>query len=236
MNELRTILLPVRHGLAMGVLALIFGALWAAYFATHHEALHGGFEAAESKIKQVQMQAEMKEMQAGMSMSGMNMGNAAHGHAAGVAHNHAEAAPSEHGHNDGHAHKHAAGGQHSHSGSLATDSMQRLLRGHIHFMGIGILIIVVLILVAASRLKDCWKGVFGWTFGLGALMYPPAWIVMGFRTVELGPQGAEASIMWLFGPAVALLIGSLIALFCVMLIEFIGLHKSSLFAWAFRQE
>jgi len=236
MNELRKILSPVHHGLAMGVLALIFGALWAAYLATHHEALHGGFEAAESKMKQAQMQAEMKEMQAGMSMSGMAMGNAAHQHTAGAVHNHAEAAPSEHGHNDGHAHQHAAGAQHSHSGSLATDAMQRLLRGHIHFMGIGILIIVVLILVAASRLKDCWKGVFGWTFGLGALMYPPAWIVMGFRTVELGPEAAEASIMWLFGPAVGLLIGSLIALFCVMVIEFIGLHKTSLFSWAFNQE
>ncbi len=236
MNELRRVLSPVHHGLAMAVLALIFGALWAAYIATHHEQLHGGFEAAESNMKQVQMQAEMKEMQTGMNMSAMNMESAPHEHAAGSAHSHAEAAPSA-----GHEHAHAGGGhetgaQHSHSGSLATDSMQRLLRGHIHFMGIGILIIVVLILVAASRLKDCWKGVFGWTFGLGALMYPPAWILMGFRTVELGPQGAEASVMWLFGPAVGLLIGSLIALFAVMVIEFIGLYKTKLFSWAFNQE
>jgi hypothetical protein len=228
MNELRKILSPVHHGLMMGILALILGGLWAAYLATHHEQLHGGFEAAESKIKQVQMQADMKEMQAGMNMSGMSMESAPHEHAAGSTHANEAFA--------GHMHEHGAHKQHSHSGSLATDAMQRLLRGHIHFMGIGMLIIVVLIVVAASRLKDCWKGVFGWTFGLGALMYPPAWIVMGFRTVELGPQGAEASIMWLFGPAVALLIGSLIALFAVMLIEFIGLYKSKLFSWAFHQE
>ena len=30
---------------------------------------------------------------------------------------------------------------------------------------------------------------FGWTFGLGALLYPPAWILMGFCTVKLGLQG-----------------------------------------------
>jgi len=239
MNELRRILSPVHHGLAMAVLALILGALWAAYIATHHEQLHGGFEAAESKIKQVQMQAEMKEMQADMNMLDMNMESAPHEHVAGSSHSHADEATSSTGH-DHHAHGgegHEAGvHQHSHSGSLATDSMQRLLRGHIHFMGIGILIIVVLILVAASRLKDCWKGVFGWTFGLGALMYPPAWILMGFRTVELGPQGAEASVMWLFGPAVGLLIGSLIALFAVMLIELMGLYKTKLFSWAFNQK
>ena len=232
MNELRKILSPVHHGLAMGVLALIFGALWAAYLATHHEQLHGGFEAAESKVKQVQMQAEMKEMQTDMGMSGMQMESMPHEHVAGESHHHSDKPGSS-------AHTHAgheAGAQHTHSGSLAMDAMQRLLRGHIHFMGIGMLIIVVLILVAASQLKNCWKGVFGWTFGLGALMYPPAWILMGLRTVELGPEGAEASVMWLFGPAVGLLIGSLIALFCVMVIEFVGLNKSSLFSWAFNQK
>ncbi len=234
MNELKNILSPVHHGLALGVLALIFGALWAAYLATHHEQLHGGFEAAESKMKQVEMQAHMKAEKIEMSMDSMSMESTPHQHSANEIAHDDHASEGAHSHSGG-GHGHAAGEQHSHSGSLATDAMQRLLRGHIHFMGIGMLIIVVLILVAASSLKDGWKGVFGWTFGLGALMYPPAWILMGFRTVELGPQGAEASVMWLFGPAVALLIGSLIALFCVMAIECTGLKKTSLFSWAFNQ-
>jgi len=93
----------------------------------------------------------------------------------------------------------------------------------------------MLILVAMTALKSCWKKIFGWTFGLGALLYPPAWILMGFRTVELGPQGAEASVLWLFGPAVGLLIGSLIALFAVMAMESTGLKEKPLFAWAFEQ-
>ena len=103
-------------------------------------------------------------------------------------------------------------------------------------MGIGMLVIILMIVVASTHLKNTWKTVFGWTFGLGALMYPPAWILMGFRTVELGPQGAEASVMWLFGPAVGLLIGSLIALFAVMVIECIGLKRTRLFSWAFYQD
>jgi len=228
MNELRNSFTPVYHGVAMGLLALIFGALWAAYLATHHESLHGGFEAAESKIKQVQMQAEM-------SMIDMDVESSAHDHASGTSASHHDDAMSS---SSGHMHggEHEAGAQHSHSGSLATDSMQRLLRGHIHFMGIGVLVMIVLIFVASTNLKSTWKKVFGWTFGLGALMYPPAWILMGFRTVELGPQGAEASVMWLFGPAVGLLIGSLIAFLAVMVIEFTGLNKTALFAWAFNQK
>jgi len=219
MNELRNILSPVYHGIAMGVLALILGALWAAYIATHHESLHGGFESAEIQVKQAHMRADM-------NMDSMKMESMPHSHAAGVSASH---------HDESVGHSHAAGKQHSHSGSLAQDSMQRILRGHIHFMGIGLLVIIVLVVAASTNLRNAWKTVFGWTFGLGALMYPPAWILMGFRTVELGPQGAEASVMWLFGPAVALLIGSLIALFCVLLIEYLGLNKTALFAWAFNR-
>jgi len=220
MNSLRESLAHVYHGLTMALLALIMGALWAAYIATHHEQLHGGFEQQEAVVKKAEMKHHMQEL----DMSGMTIG---HAHAAGAG---------------SHAHHDAAGDgaveqahQHSHSGSLAKDAMQRLLRGHIHFMGIGIMTIVMLILVSITALKSCWKKTFGWTFGLGALLYPPAWILMGFRTVEFGPQGAEASVLWLFGPAVGLLVGSLIALFAVMALESTGLKEKPLFAWAFER-
>jgi len=214
MTRIETLLQPVRHGLIMGVLALLFGALWAAYMATHHEQLHGAFEAQQEKAQQINMQHMMEEM----NMDGMHAADQHSGHSHG-------SAKADH---------HAGGNDvHSHSGSLAMDAMQRLLRGHIHFMGIGLLTIVLLLLVLTTGLKACWKYVFGWTFGLGALLYPPAWILMGFRTVELGPQAAEASVLWLFGPAVGLLIGSLIALLVVMLLEWSGLKRMRFFAWAF---
>ncbi len=229
-NSLRSALSPVHHGIAMGLLALICGGVWAGYIATHHELLHGSFEAAEASIKQ----EKAKKAMADMDMNAMSMG---HDHAVGSVENHDKASTPSHGteghHADGGGHGHANGEQHSHSGSLATDAMQRLLRGHIHFMGIGLLAILMLVLVASTSLKPCWKKVFGWTFGLGALMYPPAWILMGFRTVELGPQAAEASVLWLFGPAVGLLIGSLIALFAVLSMECTGLKNLAAFSWAF---
>lgn len=214
MNSIRQALMPVHQGIGMGVLALIFGALWAFYMATHHEQLHGAFEDAEAKALQVHMERQA----ASMKMEGMAIG-----------HVHDHDMHSEHAHTA----MPGAISQHSHSGSLARDAMQRLLRGHIHFMGIGLLTVLMLFLVAASGLKRRWKQLFGWTFGLGALLYPPAWILMGFRTVELGPQAAEASVLWLFGPAVGLLIGSLLALFGVMAVECIGLKGIRVFAWAF---
>ena len=216
----------VRHGLILGVAALVMGALWAAYMATHHEKLHGAFEAQQASVQQAMMEKQMKSM----TIGDMDMG---HAHAGESAKNH-HADQAEAGHGGGHqAGGHEAGVQHSHSGSLAKDAMQRLLRGHIHAMGLGVLVCVLLLVVAFTSLKDIWKKVFGLTFGLGAVLYPPAWVIMGFRTVELGPEAAAASIMWLFGPAVGLLIGSMIALLGVLLLEQLGLKDKKLLSWAF---
>ncbi|MDX8383476.1 MAG: hypothetical protein R8M45_05305, partial [Ghiorsea sp.] len=215
---------PVRHGLMLGIFALIAGASWAAYMATHHGQLHGAFEAQQQAIQQQHMQDMMQDL----AMDDMSMDE--HAHDANTPANH-------HQQQAGHAHAghgHEAGAQHSHSGSLATDAMQRLLRGHIHAMGLGILSCVLLLIVALTTLKDCWKKVFGFTFGLGAVLYPPAWVIMGFRTVELGPEAAEASIMWLFGPAVGLLLGSMVALLVVLSIEMMGWHKKGFFARFFQ--
>ena len=195
-----SIIIPVRHGLIMAIVALIFGAMWAGFLATNHETLHGRFE-AQDQARQAQE----------MNMSGMDLG---HPHATGDAHSHGEEDPG-----------HGADEQHSHSGSLPQDAMQRLLRGHIHFMGLGVLAASLLLITAFTSLKSGWKKLLGWTFGIGALAYPPAWIMMGFRTVELGPQAAEASVMWLFGPAVGLLLASMIAVVGVLIIELSGMNR-----------
>ena len=238
MNPFREMIRDVHHGIGMGLLALLLGVFWAAYLATGHETLHGAFEEQEAK----QHQAQEAEMMQEMNMSMMSMDAHQHTHPPGETHTDGEAAAHSHadaGAAAGHSHAshdHDAMHQHSHSGSLATDAMQRLLRGHIHFMGVGLLSILLLILVASTSLAKCWKKVFGWTFGIGALTYPMAWILMGFRTVEMGPEAAEASVLWLFGPAVALLLGSMLALFLVMAVECIGLKDKPWLACFFEQE
>lgn len=193
------VLIPVRHGLMMALLAMILGALWAGFLATQHAALHTGFEA----------QIELKKS------------------AAETPHTHD-------GMNHDTSHMHAVSDAHSHTGSLAGDAMQRLLRGHIHFMGLGVLSTALLLVTAFTSLKPCWKKLLGWSFGIGALAYPPAWIIMGFRTIALGPEAAEASIMWLFAPAVGLLLLSMIALLSVLLIEWLDWQHKALFSQLFQ--
>ncbi|GAV20260.1 hypothetical protein MMIC_P1224 [Mariprofundus micogutta] len=218
---MNNIIEPVRHGMIMAVIALISGALWAAYMATHHEQLHSAFEVQQAKLEQVAMQQQAKSM----NMDNMSMG-------ASAAHKHDSSVPTA-AHHD--MEPKLAGAKHTHSGSLALDAMQRLLRGHIHFMGLGVLAAVLLLVTAFTSLKTCWKKVLGWTFGLGALAYPPAWILMGFRTVEMGPQAAEASIMWLFGPAIALLLASMGTLLATLLIEWIGFQNNALLQLFFQK-
>ncbi len=213
---------PVRHGLIMAVIALISGALWAAYMATHHEQLHSAFEVQQAKLAQVAQQQQANAM----NMDNMTM-------TASAAHQHDSSAQAAAHHNMEPNLADAA--RHIHSGSLAQDAMQRLLRGHIHFMGVGVLAAVLLLLTAFTSLKACWKKMLGWTFGLGALAYPPAWIVMGFRTVEMGPQAAEVSIMWLFGPAIALLFASMGALLVTLLIEWTGFQNKPLLQLFFQK-
>ena len=195
------ILAPVRHGLVMAIIALIFGALWAGFLAAQHASLHADFEAQlESKQASIEQQESMH-----------------HSHAA----------------NENSHHMHATNEEHSHTGSLAGDAMQRLLRGHIHFMGLGVLSTALLLVTAFTSLKSCWKKALGWSFGIGALAYPPAWILMGFRTVTLGSEAAETSVMWLFMPAVGLLLLSMGSLLVVLLIEWCGCQKGALLSKLF---
>ena len=114
---------------------------------------------------------------------------------------------------------------HVHSGSLSLEAMRRLLRGHIHWMGVGILAAVVQLIAAATSLKSCWKKLLSWALGIGALAYPPAWILMGFRTVQMGPKGAENSVLWLFAPAAGLVLASLFIIIAALLVEVFDLHS-----------
>lgn len=210
------ILAPVRHGLMLAVVAMLAGALWAGFLATQHERLHESFEQQSAAVEARQMQQLMDELSSVPD----------HAHAPGAPAHHHDMSPAAD----------AVESMHSHSGSLAGDAMQRLLRGHIHFMGLGILVAALLLIVAFTSLRRCWKVTLGWTTGIGVLAYPPAWILMGFRTVEMGPQAAEASVMWLFGPAVALLVASMAAVLLVLLVEQAGWRQKPPFRSFFDTE
>jgi len=215
---------PIRHGLILSILAMIMGVCWAAYLSMNHEHVHGGFERQEAALKSAKIQQTEPGMVNMILDAVIPQAEAHHGH-----HAHSEG-DSEHA-------GHSAAHQHSHSGSLAMDAMERLTRGHIHWMGLGALSAVMLLIVAFTSLKTCWKKLLGWTFGIGALAYPLAWILMGFRTVRMGPEAAESSVMWLFGPAAVLLLASMIAVFAILIIEMFHPHRPlPLLSCFFQQE
>jgi len=215
---------PIRHGLVLSTLAMIIGVCWAGYLALNHEQVHGSFERQEAALKSAQIQQTEPDMVNMMLDAAIPLAEAHGGH-----HSHSRG-KSGHG-------EHSAAHQHSHSGSLAMDAMERLTRGHIHWMGLSVLSAVMLLIVAFTSLKTCWKKLLGWTFGIGVVAYPLAWVLMGFRTVQMGPEVAESSVMWLFGPAAGLLLASMIAVFAILIIEMFHLHRSiTLLSCFFQQE
>jgi len=212
MNQMQQLFAPVRHGLMLSILALILGIGWAGYLALNHEHLHGGFEKQEKMLHREARTANalsVTPLLDAILPLAMAHGDAQHSPQTAPAYDE-DAEPAQ---------------QHSHSGSLAADAMERLLRGHIHWMGLGIFSAIMLLTVAFTSLRPVWKSLLGWTFGLGALAYPPAWILMGFRTVRLGPEAAEQSVMWLFAPAAGLLLVSLIAALAVLALEACGCQQ-----------
>jgi len=226
-NPLFDVLGSVRHGLILSTLALILGVCWAGYLAVNHEQLHGGFEKQEAAHKHAhtgQTGTDITAIMLGIAIPDVDAhGDEPHPAVAQAKRtNHdAQATPTH---------------QHSHSGSLATDAMQRLLRGHIHWMGLGILSSVMLLITAFTSLKSCGKKLLGWTFGIGAVAYPVSWILMGFRTVRMGPEAAENSVMWLFGPAAGLLLASMAAVLAILAIEMFQLQQRISFLSCFFQQ
>jgi len=239
---------PIRHGLVLSTLAMIMGVCWAGYLALNHEQVHGGFEKQEAALKSAKIQQTEPDM-VNMILDAAIPLAEAHGHRSHSRGNSEQAEHSTaHQHSQAHDHdshssknseqaEHSGAHQHSHSGSLAMDAMERLTRGHIHWMGLSVLSAVMLLIVAFTSLKTCWKKLLGWTFGIGVLAYPLAWVLMGFRTVRMGPETAESSVMWLFGPAAGLLLASIVAVFAILIIEMFHPHRPvPLLSCFFQQE
>ena len=113
------------------------------------------------------------------------------------------AAPSHAHEDDMHMDEHAhAASEHLHAASLDEEAMERLMRGHVHWMGVGLIALAGSLALAAMGAPSSLRRAGAWLLGVGAVAYPFAWILMGLRTPQLGAEAAEASVAWLFVPAV----------------------------------
>lgn len=88
-------------------------------------------------------------------------------------------------------------------------SLKRLGMGHSHSMGLGLVTIAVSLVLSFTSAPTKIKGVGSFLSGIGGILFPLAWIIMGYRTPILGPDGAHESITPLAGIGVLLILSGI---------------------------
>lgn len=182
---------PVRYGILIGLFGLVFGIGWAFWLVLGHERIHQSLE--ESVIK-------------GMEQSSIQIlePNSAH------AHTDADESPKQE--VMAHTMEHATEDiqkpyiKAGHDNPIFELSHTRLRRGHLHAMGLGLVTIAVSFILAFTSAPDRIKTIASILAGLGGIIYPFAWIVMGYKTPALGPEGAEMFATKIAGPGVLLVL------------------------------
>lgn len=192
---------PVRLGILIGLLGVLFGISWAFWLVLGHERIHQSLEARASFAE--------KAMEARMLRDSTHEAETqkvkAHTHKDGSLHRHepveamAQTQPQEPDH-------HQVKGGHEHDNPLMALAHTRLVRGHIHAMGLGLATVLISLVLAFTTASARVKTTASILTGLGGIIYPFAWIVMGYMTPSLGPEAAEASAVFIAGPGVGLVL------------------------------
>ena len=196
----------VSAGLFIGLITLVFGIVWAIYIATQHERIH---EILGKSLKPA-------------SVSSKVIPDETNGSGIAFAHErqlkgHGETMQMGEMGGMGEMEMEKPSGLSMHEDPAIEISHERLTRGHIHWMGLGTLAIVVSILLAFLNANVRLKAAASLVTSIGGLLYPVNWIIMGFRTPAMGPDLAEQSVMLTAGPSVGLvLLGILMTIYCLI--------------------
>jgi len=196
---------PVSIGLFLGLCTILFGIFWAMYLTVKHEQIHASLE------------ERGRAALAGKFVIAPPAG-------AGRVHAHkADAKDGEEKAAGGMDHGKTDTGNH-HGGDLTKEAHERLTRGHIHAMGLGILSITLSVALSFLNMPARMKTLSSACIGVGGLFYPFAWIIMGFRTTALGAEAAAQSVL----PIVVLSVFLVIAAILLTLVYLIkGLTKTA---------
>ncbi|MBI5235504.1 MAG: hypothetical protein HY886_04570 [Deltaproteobacteria bacterium] len=194
---MQTTLRPVKIGLFFGLLNLLFGIFWAAYITINHEAIHNDFTAMERAGIEQKAALTAPKVETPLHEHGAK----GHAHDKGAHHEVKEqAVKSDH-----------------HGSARAGEAHERLTRGHIHAMGLGLVTIAVSLILAFITAGARLKTLGSVSAGVGGFLYPFAWIIMGYRTVTLGAAAAAESVLPITALSVALVAtGLLISMFFVV--------------------
>lgn len=233
---------PVALGLILGLLSLFFGAVWAVNLTVNHDRIHNRLnESAMSVIsgkfvinKNSGHGHAAHTAPSGGAVTGQSH---EHGEATAAANDHAShdqgtqaeghddhaAAPVDHNAHNPHgaaadASAEQAPARHGHDTDWMAAAHERLSKGHLHAMGLGLLTICVSLLLSMLRSPLKVKTLASACAGIGGFFYPFAWIIMGFRTPALGIEGAQVSVFPIAAFSVLLILaGILLTLFYLIL-------------------
>ncbi len=188
------VLRPVRYGILIGLLGFILGIGWAFFLVLGHESMHRSLENRASQAASIKDGVKGDE----------------HGAPTGHQHGHGEEGGMEGmagmagmGHGAGQNEAEHTG---LHDDPLMSLTHTRLARGHVHAMGLGLVTVAVSLALAFTSASQRIKTIVPVLTGIGALIYPLAWIVMGYRTPALGPEAAEQSVVTIAGPGASLVL------------------------------
>ncbi|TAN64218.1 hypothetical protein EPN18_00470 [bacterium] len=195
---------PVAIGFILGIMSLFFGIFWAVYLVVNHDAIHKTLEASANAAISSKFVAVSQEHVRGHTHANAKSGHAHEGHssvskddtgAPGVL-------PA----------RHEEGSKHDNP--LMEAAHDRLTRGHIHAMGLGLIVICVSLVLVLLDAPARAKTIASACLGVGGFFYPFAWIIMGYRTVVMGAGAAQESVLPIVALSVPLvLIGLLICFF-----------------------
>jgi len=190
---------PVRYGIVVGLLGLTFGISWVFYLVLGHESIHRSFDRRALEGKKPHSLIQLLEP-----------GNAyAHGPKADKhQHQDEQAGIMKEGEGIAPTQEEEKGNtiESAHDNPIMEIAHNRLVRGHFHAMGLALVTIAISFILAFTSTPDRIKTVVSVLTGVGGIIYPFAWIIMGYRTPALGPEGAEESIALIAGTGATLVL------------------------------
>ena len=206
MKQVIEIIKPVRYGILLGLLGLLFGIGWAFYLVLGHESMHETLERSasgggeeHSLIRLLEPESAQAHTHTPRQKEAGHMHEEEGEHHEGTVPEISTNAPSLPLFS-----KEGEGGSSGHDNPIIELSHERLTRGHIHSMGLGLATIIISLVLTFTSAPDKVKTTVSILTGIGGIIYPLAWIIMGYRTPALGPDGADISVRFIAGPGIAL--------------------------------
>ena len=200
-------IMSVRYGILIGLICLLFGIGWAIWLVVGHEKIH---ESIDNRLS-------LASTEKSSGKEGV------------IHHSASEVSNLDSDHHNGHSHgsidtasalqyvtgEHSMGGD-QHDNPVAELSHTRLMRGHLHAMGLGMLTIMLSIVLAFTSTNYIVKISIPVFVGIGGLIYPIAWIVMGYLTPTLGPDAAERYVAVIAKPSVSIVLLGILLTFILL--------------------